>query len=563
MEMMKRAFKSVFVLILLGSSVFAQSLTDVRKAIDAEQYQKAKIQLKSLTAVQPTNPEAYFFLGQVFLKTDDPDSAKVAFSEGVAKNPSFALNHVGLGQIELADNNEAAAKVHFDKAVSLTTDKKDQRTNLYIGRAYATAKKPNNDVALTYYQKALIGTSAKGNEAFLAEVNLFMGDAYRAQMKNSEAYSAYRTAFDLNKSLLRAKVELGVINKMSKAFQESVDEFNSVLAIDPNYGPAYRELAETHYLWARSDGRIYDAKIKQALDYYKKYLDLTDKSLESRMRYADFLILAKDYKTLQEEAQAMAQMDKANKRILRYLGYAAFENGNYEESKNAITSFMAQVDPKRVIGRDYIYLGRAKLKSGQAAEGIADIKMAIQIDSTNTSIMSEVGKELYGLKKYAEAAEAYELAVKNPQRNLLDYYYLGSAYYFNYGAQKTSGLAADKDLLVKADTAFSYLIQRSPTTHNAWQFRGRINRQFDDENDSQGLAVPFYEKYVEIVTVTKPELAAKNAPGLIEAYTYLGSVAARKDQDYDKAKTYFAKVLELDPANAVVLQAMKAIGGTK
>ena len=281
------------------------------------------------------------------------------------------------------------------------------------------------------------------------------------------------------------------------------------------------------------------------------------------MRYADFLILAKDYKTLQEEAQAMVQMDKANKRILRYLGYAAFENGNFEESKKALTGFMAQVDQKRLIGRDFSYLGRAMIKLGQDEEGFQTVKKAIQIDSTLASGMSELGKELYGMKKYARAADAYEIAVSAPQPNLLDYYYLGSAYYFHFGALKTAGQPADKELLVKADSAFSHLAKRSPTTHNAWQFRGRINRQFDDENDSQGLAVPFYEKYVEIVTVTKPELAAKNAPGLIEAYTYLGSVAARKDHDYEKAKVFFGKVLELDPANAVVLQAMKAIGGTK
>lgn len=477
--MMKNVLKSVFVLILLGSSVFAQSLTDVRKAIDAEQYQKAKNQLKSLIAVQPAGAENYFFLGQVYLKTDDPDSAKVAFNEGIAKNPAYALNFVGLGQVEWVDGNEAAAKANFDKAIALTTDKKDQRTNLYIGRAYATAKNANYDLALSYYQKALTGTPAKGNELFLAEVNLFMGDAYRAQKKNSEAYSAYRTAYDLNKSLLRAKVELGVINKLSKAFQESADEFNSVLAIDPNYGPAYRELAETHYLWARSEPKNYDAKIKQALDYYKKYLELTDKSLESRMRYADFLILAKDYKTLQEEAQAMAQMDKANKRIFRYLGYAAFENGNFEESKKALTSFMAQVDPKRLIGRDFSYLGRAMIKLGQDEEGFQTVKKAIQIDSTLAGGMSELGKELYGMKKYARAAEAYEIAVNAPQPNLLDFYYLGSALYFQYGAQKTAGQPADKNLLVKADSAFSHLAKRSPTTHNAWQFRGRINRQFD------------------------------------------------------------------------------------
>jgi len=556
MEMLKKAFKTTLVLVLLGSSLFAQTLADVKKAIDAEQYQKAKSQLKTMIATLPTNAENYFFLGQVYLKTDYADSAKVTFNEGIAKNPSFALNYVGLGQVLLEDQDEAMAKVNFDKAIALS-DKKDNRAFLYIGKAYTAAKKPNYEMALANITKAQT-INPKDAEVFLA-----MGDAYRGQMKNSEAYSAYRTAFDLNKALLRSKVELGVINKMSKAFQESAEEFNSVLALDPNYGPAYRELAETYYLWARSDARDYDGKIKQALEYYKKYLELTDRSLESRMRYADFLILAKDYKTLQAEAQIMAQNDKTNKRIYRYLGYSAFENGDYQGCIQAIKDFMAQVDPKRIIGRDYSYLGRAMIKLGQDEEGFETVKKATAIDSNLVSGMSEIAKELYGLKKYSKAAEAYEIAIKNPQRNLLDYYYLGSSYYFDYGAKKTAGQPADKALLVKADTAFSYLIQRSPTTHAAWQFRGRINRQLDDENESQGLAVPFYTKYVEIVTVTKPELAAKNTLGLIEAYTYLGQVAAKKDKDYEKAKTYFVKILELDPTNAVAMEAMKAIGGTK
>ncbi len=560
MEMMKKVIKSTFALVLLGSTLFAQTLADAKKAIDAEQFQNAKTQLKNLIAIQPANPENYFFLGQVYLKTDYPDSAKITFNKGTSASPAFALNFVGLGQVELEDNNEAAAKVNFDKAIAMS-DKKDTRPYLYIGKAYTQAKKPNYELALTFLDKAKTLTNPKGADAFLADVHLALGDAYRGLKKNSEAYSAYRTAYDLNKNLLRSKIELGVINKLANAFQESVDEFNGVLAIDPNYGPAYRELAETYYLWARSEAKNYDTKIKQALDFYKKYLELTDTSLESRMRYADFLILAKDYKTLEQEAQQMAQMDKANKRILRYLGYSSFENGNYEASAQALKNFMAQVDPKRLIGRDYSYLGRALIKLGQDDEGFQTVKKAIQIDSTLVGGMSDIGKELYSLRKYEKAAQAYDIAVKNPQRNLLDYYYMGSAYYFDYGAKKTAGEEADRELLVKADSAFSYLIQRSPNTHAAWQFRGRINRQFDDENDSQGLAVPFYEKYVELITITKPELAPKNATGLVEAYTYLGSVAARKEQDYDKARLYFNKVLELDPANAVVLQAMKAIGG--
>jgi hypothetical protein len=39
--------------------------------------------------------------------------------------------------------------------------------------------------------------------------------------------------------------------------------------------------------------------MKKAIDNYEKYMSLTDYSLNSRMRHADFLILVKDYKALE------------------------------------------------------------------------------------------------------------------------------------------------------------------------------------------------------------------------------------------------------------------------
>lgn len=559
---MNKAVKITLGLILVGSAVFAQSLADARKAIDAEQYQKGKAILNTLTSTQPTNAENFFYLGNLYLTTspiyirpDYIDSAKTAFNKGIAANIEFPLNYVGLGAVDLA--RKSSPKANFDKALSFTK-KKDHATDLYIGRAYVNAPTPMITEALVYLEKA------KALNDKDAQLYLVLGDAYRTQLKNSEAFSAYRSAFDLDKTFLRSKVELGKINKMSKAYPEANTEFNSVIALDPNYGPAYRELAETHYDWAWTSQKEYEVRMKQALQYYEKYMDLTDRSLESRLRHADFLYLAKDFKALEAEANEMAKLDKVNPRVLRYLAYSAFENGNFASTAQALKEFIAKVEPSRLISQDYLYLGRAQMKdTTMLNEGMVNIIKAVDMDSTNAAVMSEIAQALYKAKKYEGAAKAYEIAIKNPERALLDYYYLGLAYYFDYGLQKNANLSPPKDLLVKADSAFSYLIQRSPATQAGWQYRGRINRLMDDENDSQGLGVPFYERYVALVTVDKPELAAKNTVGLIEAYNYLGSVAARKDGDNVKAKGYFDKVLALDPSNVTATQAVKAIGGSK
>lgn len=559
---MNKVVKITLGLMLVGSAVFAQSLADARKAIDAEQYQKGKALLKALTTSQPTNAENFFVLGNLYLRTspinqrpDYIDSAKAAFDKGVAADNEYALNFVGLGAVDLAKKGNP--KTNFDKALELTK-RKDHVTDLYIGKAYTNAPVPMIAEALVHLEKA------KALDEKDAQIFLTLGDAYRSQMKNSEAFSAYRTAYDLDNTMLRSKVELGKINKLSKAFPEAIEEYNKVIAINPNYGPAYRESAEAHMEWAFTSQKEYDNRIKQALTLYEKYMDLTDRSLDSRLRHADFLYLAKDFKALEAEANEMAKLEKANARVLRYLAYSAFENGNYAASSQALKDFIAKVEPSRIISQDYLYLGRAQMKdTTQLAQGMVNITKAVEMDSTNAEVMSEIAKDLFSARKYEEAAKAYEIAIKNPNTPLLDYYYLGSSYYFDFAAKKTANLNPPKDLLVKADTAFSYLLQRSPTTQIGWIYRGRINRQLDGQNDDQGLGVPYYEKFVQLVTVEKPELMEKETTRLVEAYTYLGSVAARRDGDNVKAKTYFDKVLALDPNNTTAQQAKKAIEGSK
>src|ERR1700761_3356012 len=98
MKVISKIAKVALGLVLVGSSsVFAQSLDDAKKAIDAEQYQKAKSMLKNLTQTQATKDENFFYLGWVYLIQDYPDSAKEQFTKGIAVNPKSALNQIGVG----------------------------------------------------------------------------------------------------------------------------------------------------------------------------------------------------------------------------------------------------------------------------------------------------------------------------------------------------------------------------------------------------------------------------------------------------------------------------------
>jgi tetratricopeptide (TPR) repeat protein len=554
MQISKKILPLSLALVLAGSSVLGQSLADAKKAIDAEQYHKGKSILKALTESQPGDAANFFYLGNLYLKTEYIDSAKMAFTNGIKANANYPLNYVGLGSISLTTNNTAGAKTQFDKAISLT-GKKEASTYLFIGKAYITGSKPDGQAALAALNKA------KSINPKDAEIYLALGDAFRIPQNNSEAYSNYRTAFDLDNNLLRAKLELGVITKLSKAFPEAVTEFNKILTTDPEYGPAYRELAESYYWWGNAESGKYTERVKQALLFYEKYMDLTDRSLESRERHADFLIVAKEWQELEKEAKAIAQMDKSNPRILRYLGYSAYENQNYPESVQALNDLIAKIEPTRIISQDYLYLGRALIKiEGSEAEGIKSLRKAIGMDPSKIEVMNDIGKSLYSARKFQDASESFQMLVDNPfsKNKRYDMFYLGVSHYFNYTAKLSAKEDADKAILTKADSAFSYVISMAPDKPESYLYRARVRKFVDNQDMMKGLMVPDYEKYVQVVMAkTDPTSEFRAKGSVIEAYNNLGAFYQRSD--VAKAKDYFKKVLLLDPSDNYARSALKSL----
>ena len=141
MKTIKKAIALSLGLVMMGTASFAQSLADAKKAMDAEQYQKATSMLKTLVASQAKDGDNYFSLGNVYLLTDEIDSARAAFTSGTTADPKNALNFVGLGHADLMSGNATSAKTNFDKAIEL--GKKDYQTYLQIGKAYLGQKKPD------------------------------------------------------------------------------------------------------------------------------------------------------------------------------------------------------------------------------------------------------------------------------------------------------------------------------------------------------------------------------------------------------------------------------------
>lgn len=545
----------------------AQDVNEAKKAIDAEQYQKAKTILKSLLASSPDEGKNYFLLGDIYLKQTEEDSAAIYFNKGKAVKNNAEYNTIGLGHIDLNDGNITAAQAKFD-AVEKDLKKKDVEQLIYIGRAYINAEKPDYKKAIAILNKAV----AKDQKS--AQAHLSLGDAYYGDRNQNEAYKEYRIAYELDNTLLRAKLQLGVITKNTRAaFPEAIKAFDAVIAANPNYGPVYRELAETYYIWGVTNPAKKSEYNTKALGYYEKYMSLTDYSLNSRMRHADFLLLTDDYKALEAEALKMQQMDKVNPRILRYLAYASYENGKYEASSKAMNEWIAKADPKRIIARDYLYLGLANLASsvGQDEKGntvikdqatfdaaINNIKKAAETDIAITNEFNAVGQKLFKQKLYGPASVVFGVAITNPEdRNMaLDSFFYAYSVYFDHVNKSPEAQKGNIENLKKADAALTKLIEMSPDALDAYLYKAKINRYIQSAESLKTMAEA-YDKYIELVTAKGDAEIAKQKKNLIDAYSNAGAYYAVINKA--KAIEYFNKALALDPSDDYVKNELKRL----
>ena len=545
----------IFSIALLASAVSqAQDLDQATKAIDAEQYEKAKSMLKSIVQTKNTG-KASFLLGNIYLTQSVEDSAKIFFDKGLTADGG-KINNIGLGQLDLNKGDAASAKAKFDQVLK-DLKKKDVEEYVYVAKAYMNADKPD------YKSAIAVLTKAKAANPTNAYVNLALGDAYYGDKNQNEAYSAYRSAYQADSSLIRAKMQLGVLLKGAKAYTEAVKAFDEVVGLNANYGPVYRELAETYYLWANNVPKTYTENIQKALGFYEKYMSLTDYSLSSRMRHADFLILARDYKALEKEANEMQKLDQVNPRILRYLGYSAYENGNPDAAITALNEFINKGSNK-VISGDYFYLGLATVKKSVGADmktvdptllasGIANVKKAVDAEPSLANALNEIGKKYFTDKLYDVSAAIFEVAISNPNsKNFLeDNIYYGLAVY----TVNRSKEVKDRDMasLQKADLAMDAVIVASPTYLESYLYKARINSSLEKDD----IMAATYQQYLDLVLAKGEEEVTKNKAKVTESYNSIAAFYANTDKV--KAKEFFNKTLALDPTNSYALDSLKLL----
>ena len=514
--------------IVLGFSGYlnAQTIEEGKKAIENDQLGKAKQIFSSLLSSGEVNgPSAYYQLGNAYLLSGSVDSASMTLNKAASLFPKNAFIKVGLGKIELNKNNAPAAKILFDEAAKLGGSK-NAPIFLAIGDAYLNNKYPDVLKAKEFISKS-IAIDAKNADGYM-----LLGDAFLMENNGGESVTNYEIAAEKNPTSAKAFQHVGVVYTQARNYKTAMEAFEKALAIDANHPASLRDYADLQFKFRRYD---------KAKDNYEKYLSLTgNNSYETLTKYAYILHMAKDYEKEIEIINKLMAIDSSNVLLHRLLAYSSYEKNNYPEGLKQIEIFFEKSDPTKIIPLDYEYWGKLLSKSGNDSLGLMKLEQSYQLDTTNKELLADMGDIYMKKKNYEMAATLYKNKLASQEiPTAIDYFNFGKASYFGKS-------------YVEADSAFSKVISLKPTSGVGYFWRGRTNLNIKEDN--MEVAIPFYQKYLEIMSAD-PKAVKRE---LVEANKQLGIYYIKKD-DNVKAKEYLQKVLELEPTDKDALDIMSQI----
>ncbi|MDR2804769.1 MAG: hypothetical protein LBB85_03880, partial [Dysgonamonadaceae bacterium] len=473
-------------------------------------YSSSKVYfLKQLNAAASPDEkaEACYYLGKSYLKLNLPDSAAYYFSLGTTTSATYPFNTIGTSMLALDElakkgggNKEEQKAIETAFKEAIKADKKNVRLPLAVAEAYAYAK---DYAKAEEYIKLAKKTDAKNGLPFMLEGDILLEQDM--EKNRGAAGTKYDNAIYFSSGLVGAYMKSARIYMLING-AAALEKLEQIANIAPDFSGRFSLLGELYEIQGNR---------KQAAEHYGRFIEDGYYGEEQLLKYAGLLYFDKQYDKVLSIIHQVLEKYPDNLVANRLHAYALAKTTKGQESVDAITNFMRNIPPEKIIPQDYLCFAEELEENKQYEEAADNYKKVIQKDPARKQLFQNIA-DLYTKDQQPDSAIRYYNFYLDflEQPNPTIYFQLGRNY---YNIATADSLETQQEKLQRADSVFALLTELAPTSYLSYFWRARINSMLDPET-TLGLAKPFYEKVIEITA----DQGDRYKRELIECYKYLG-----------------------------------------
>jgi tetratricopeptide (TPR) repeat protein len=355
-----------------GSTELSGLLHTAEEALERKEFAEAVKALKSVVAIQPHMPEAWFNLGYAYTGLHEPDEAVKAYQKALDLAPDLFAARLNLGILLMEQKQPQAALDHLQKATTLKPD--HARAHLYYARALAQTGQP---------------------EAALKE---------------------FHEVSRLDPHMNTAQFELGTLELQQKHPAEALAAFQQALAADPKLVPA--DLGAALAAEALND-------TAQAVAHFEKYLASRPDDAETQFH------LARLYLQQGQDDKACDTLESIHRIKPDLPGLTAAlgdVNARLKKLPEAEKYYRLAVRAQPDVVDLHRAFGEILMKEQKYPEAEAEFRTALQKDSHNRDSAIGLASSLDLQKRYSEAIPILELLAKAPDAAPYVFFVLATCY---------------------------------------------------------------------------------------------------------------------------------------
>jgi len=516
---------TVFFNFILGAFVLqAQTVEQGVQQMYYERYQTAENTFHQILKQDPNNSTAWYFLEKDYLLENKPDKANDSIRLAPENIKTDNWYKVAYGSILLHQGKKDAAANYFNEALK-DTKEKDAGILAAVADAHILSESGDINYAIDLLKKAI--KRDKKN----ASLHVLLGDAYMKLSNGSEAFKAYQEATEINGKYAQAYHKLGEIFVTQKNPEMYVSYFQKAVAADPDYAPSLYRL----YVYE------FNRNPAKAMEYYNQYLAKSDRSIENEYDLADLFFINKQYNKAIQKADAIAKAEgeKLEPRIYKLISYSYAELKDSAKAFNYMEQYFAKEADSNRVAKDYLLMGNlyaAVNDNDSLAFTYFDKAAALEKDSTElVKYYKRFAKLAANNKNYSQQAKWLgRYYTSSDKATNVDLFNWGLAHY------KAEEYAA-------ADSVYGIYVSKYPEQSFGYYWQAK-SKALQDKDMTQGLAIPAYQKLIEVLEKNPNDPNYKK--WVVESYAYLAAYETNTQKDYAEAVNYFEKVLQVDPENA-------------